>query len=121
MQTPKNNALISMGQDTSQLPNKNNTNTGMAVIAYIVFFVPLLTGDAKKDEFVNFHTKQGLVLFLLMLALNIINLILPALATITSILSLAAFVLLIIGVMNAVKGRKEPLPIIGQFSSMFKF
>ena len=38
-------------------------NTGMAVLAYILFFIPLLT-DAKNDPFVKFHVKQGLVLFL---------------------------------------------------------
>ena len=48
-----------------------NKNTMMAVIAYILFFVPLLTGDAKKDSFVKYHTKQGLVLFLLAVLINI--------------------------------------------------
>ncbi|NIR47464.1 hypothetical protein GWO43_04305, partial [candidate division KSB1 bacterium] len=38
-------------------------NTAMAIIAYIIFFVPLLT-DARDDPFVKYHVKQGLVLFL---------------------------------------------------------
>ena len=46
-------------------PIGGKKNTTMAVIAYIIFFVPLLTGDAQKDAFVKYHVKQGLVLFLL--------------------------------------------------------
>ena len=46
-------------------------NTTMAIIAYIIFFVPLLTGDAKKDSFVKYHVKQGLVLFLLVVLINL--------------------------------------------------
>ncbi|HOE15288.1 MAG TPA: hypothetical protein PLH82_01145 [Candidatus Paceibacterota bacterium] len=38
-------------------------NTGMAILAYILFFIPLLT-DSKKDPFVKYHVKQGLVLFI---------------------------------------------------------
>ena len=97
-------------------------NTGMAVIAYILFFVPLLTGDAKKDEFVKFHTKQGLVLFIVALALGIVFGMVPFLWwTLNWILQLGILVLLIIGIINAVNGKKEPLPIIGKFASYFKF
>jgi len=119
----------------NQVPNTNNPaptpapsapsshqNTAMAVIAYILFFVPLLTGDAKKDEFVKFHTKQGLVLFIASLALGIIFGIVPFLwFTLNWLLQLGILVLLIIGVVNAVNGKKEPLPIIGQFAHYFKF
>jgi len=38
-------------------------NKGMAIIAYILFFIPILTGDHKKSRFVMYHTNQGLVLF----------------------------------------------------------
>lgn len=96
-------------------------NTTMAVVAYILFFIPLLTGDAKKDEFVKYHVKQGLVLFLLCIAINILNMIIPFLFFITYILSLGAFVLFIIGIKNVLSGKKEPLPIVGQFSNLFKF
>ncbi len=112
-----------MDQDTSPQAGGHERNTGMAIIAYILFFVPLLTGDAKKDEFVKYHTKQGLALFLLFLLLNVIDWIMPFYFwwTINWLLSLGALVLLIIGIMNAAGGKKQPLPIIGQFSSMFKF
>lgn len=96
-------------------------NTTMAAVAYILFFIPLLTGDAKKDEFVKYHVKQGLVLFLLCIAINIIDRIIPFLFFITYILNLGTLVLLIIGIKNALSGKKEPLPVIGKFSDLFKF
>jgi uncharacterized membrane protein len=99
------------------------TNTTMAVIAYVLFFVPLLTGDAKKDSFVKYHTKQGLVLFLLVVLLNVIDWILPFYFwwTINWILSVGTLILLIIGISNAVNGKQEPLPLVGKFADIFKF
>ncbi|MFH0815048.1 MAG: hypothetical protein V1902_03185 [Candidatus Falkowbacteria bacterium] len=98
-------------------------NTTMAIIAYILFFIPLLTGDAKKDSFVKYHTKQGLVLFLLVVLLNVVDWIMPFYFwwTINWILSLGTLVLLIVGISNAASGKQEPLPVIGKFSDMFKF
>ena len=101
-------------------------NTTMAVLAYILFFIPLLTGDAKKDEFVKFHTKQGLVLFLTCVVINIVHWFMPyqlywSFGWIFYLLGLGTFVLFIMGIINAVNGKKEPLPVIGGLSSMFKF
>lgn len=100
-----------------------NRNTAMAVIAYIIFFIPLLTGDAKKDPFVNYHVKQGLVLFLLAVAINIVGMILPFYFwwSISWLLSLGILALCIIGIMNAVNGKQVPLPVIGSFAKNFKF
>jgi len=98
-------------------------NTAMAIIAYILFFIPLLTGDAKKDAYVKYHTKQGLVLFLLVILLKIINWIMPFYFwwRISWLLSLGILVLLIIGIANAAGGKKEPLPLIGRYADIFKF
>lgn len=98
-------------------------NTTMAVIAYILFFVPLLTGDAKKDSFVKYHVKQGLVLFLLALLINIVGWAIPFYFwyTISQILGLCVLVLLILGIVNAVNGKEAPLPVIGKFAGVFKF
>ncbi|MFA6131703.1 MAG: DUF4870 domain-containing protein [Patescibacteria group bacterium] len=101
-------------------------NTVMAVLAYILFFVPLLTGDASRDEYVKFHTKQGLVLFLFSVIINVIHWILPyqlywSFSWVFGLLGLATLVLLILGIINAVNGKKTPLPVIGGLASMFKF
>lgn len=91
-------------------------NTGMAIVAYLLFFVPLLT-DAKHDPFVKYHVHQGFVLFLGWIALSIVSSMLPILG----ILHLGLLVLLVIGIMNAMHGKMEPLPLIGQYATHFKF
>ncbi len=98
-------------------------NTAMAIVAYILFFVPLLTGDAKKDPFVKYHVKQGLVLFLFAVLVSIVNMIIPFYFwfTLNWILSLCELILLIVGIINAANGKQEPLPVIGKFADVFKF
>jgi uncharacterized membrane protein len=98
-------------------------NTTMAIIAYIIFFIPFLTGDVKKDSFVKYHAKQGLILFLWVVLLNVIGWIIPFYFwwTISWILSLGTLVLLIVGIANAASGKEQPLPIIGGLAKNFKF
>jgi len=101
-------------------------NTAMAAFSYILFFVPLISGVAKKDEFVKFHAKQGLVLFLVCVAFMIVSNLVPyniywSISWIFSLVNLAIFVIMIIGIANALKGKKEPLPIIGKLADNFKF
>jgi uncharacterized membrane protein len=101
-------------------------NKGMAIIAYILFFVPLLTGDHKKSPFVKFHTNQGTVLFLTWIAWWFVSLILGFVFRgwfLWAIFSLVGFavwvvviVLLVLGIINAVNGKMKPLPVIGKFT-----
>jgi len=101
--------------DLQANPNDATENKTMAIIAYILFFIPLLTGDYKKSYFVKYHTNQGTVLFLANLAAMVVSSILTV-VVIGAIFSLATFVLCIIGILNAVNGRMEPLPVIGKFT-----
>jgi uncharacterized membrane protein len=93
-------------------PNDVAQNKTMAILAYIIFFIPLITGDHKKSPFVKFHTNQGTILFFLEIVITIV-------ATVTcgigSILYIAALVFWIIGIMNVVNGKMKPLPLIGKF------
>jgi len=114
-------------------------NKLMGILSYILWFVPLITGDTKKSPFVKFHANQGLLVFILGIAYSIASAILRAilgaifplrwstalvpvysrgaiysiLSFIISIVSLAILVLAIMGILNAVNGKKKELPIIG--------
>jgi len=101
-------------------------NKGMAVVAYILFFIPLITGDHKKSPFVLFHTNQGTVLFISSITLSIVSSIFVTIlyqlhlrflagiiGLILPLVSIMIFVLFIIGIVNAVNGRMKPLPVIG--------
>lgn len=94
-------------------------NTVMAVIAYVVFFIPLLTLD-KNDQFVKFHIKQGMILFVAWFAAIFASMI-PFIGQILSpVLSLALIVLMVVGIKNACQGLEKPLPFIGKYAASFK-
>jgi len=99
-------------------PNDAEQNKGMAVIAYILFFIPLLTGDHKKSPFVMYHTNQGLVLFLFSIGGSIVSSILMLILigfVLMFVVGIASLVFLIIGIINVLNGRMKPLPLIGKF------
>ncbi|MCR4330613.1 MAG: hypothetical protein NUV49_01900 [Patescibacteria group bacterium] len=100
-----------------QQEQKKEHNTVMAVVAYILFFIPLLT-DAKNDPFVKYHVKQGLVLFIAYVVVMILSWtpIVWSLYGLIMLLNLGLLVLLIIGIMHAVNGEQKPLPFIGKFA-----
>ncbi len=97
-------------------------NTGMALICYIwiLVLVPLLS-EAKNDPFVKYHIKQGLVLLIASIIGGAISGIIPVVGwfVIAPILSIFFFVLMIMGIINAVGGQEKPLPLIGQFGDKF--
>jgi len=109
----------------------------MAILAYILFFIPMIAGAHKTSPFVKFHTNQGLLLFIASVALGVAISIIQAilrvllfnifawglygvLSTILSILWLAPTALLIIGIINAAGGSFKPLPVIGDKITIIK-
>ena len=88
-------------------------NKVMGLLAYILFFIPLLA--AKDSPFARYHANQGLVLFLAAILSSVI-LIIPILGWIIApILSIVITVLAVIGIINALNGKAKELPIIGKF------
>ncbi len=88
-------------------------NKAMGLLAYILFFIPLLA--AKDSPFARYHANQGLVLFLCGLISSVLWII-PILGWIIApILSIVITVLAVIGIINALNGKAKELPIIGKF------
>jgi len=104
----------------------------MAILSYIIFFIPLLMGAHKTSPFVKYHANQGTVLGLSAIAYSILSSILSAVIKVPSsywgitvyhtpawlgavlwIISLAFFALCIMGIINVVNARVKPLPVIG--------
>lgn len=92
-------------------PNDAQKNKFMAIIAYILFFVPLLA--ARNSPFAMYHANQGFILFLVSLASNIVMTIIPFIGILYPLVGIAIVVFLIIGIMNAANGERKPLPWIG--------
>ncbi len=109
-----------MSQNSPQTTGSQK-NTGMAILGYILFFVPLLT-DAKDDPFVKYHVKQGLLLWIIAVAAAVLGVI-PILGWIIAlIVPLVVFVLAILGIINAANGEMKPVPLVGQYAEQwFKF
>lgn len=97
----------------------------MAVLAYlgILVLIPVFTG--KDSEFVRYHSNQGLVLWICELIWWLIRRVVSTavlmaswrwyvLPDALSIASLAFFGLAVMGIINAVNGRKKELPILGK-------
>ncbi|OXM84931.1 DUF4870 domain-containing protein [Paenibacillus rigui] len=96
-------------------PSDVSENKWIAVIAYIVFFLPLLV--AKQSRFAMYHANQGLVLLLFSLASNIVLGLIPVVGWILlPIANLATLVLAIIGIIQAANGQLKPLPVLGKIS-----
>ncbi len=94
-------------------PEDIEKNKVMAVLAYIIFLIPLLA--AKDSKFARFHTNQGLVLFIGAVIASVVAAI-PVIGWIVApILSLAITVLAILGIVNVLNGRAKELPVIGKF------
>lgn len=102
-------------------------NKTMAILAYILFFIPLLTGAHKTSAFAKFHTNQGTVLFITALCysvlygvLSVILAFIPVVGWILiMLLGLVSFVFLafcIVGIVNAANGKMQQLPVIGKFT-----
>lgn len=96
-------------------------NKSMAIIAYILFFIPYLS--AKDSKFAMYHAKQGLGLFLLALAgWFVIRLfwimftwsMLGFLGLLANVWYLGIMALAIVGIINAFQGEAKELPIVGK-------
>lgn len=94
---------------------KEEKNKLMAVVAYLLFFVPLLTED-KNDPFVRYHVRQGLGFLIAAILVSVFGTFVPIIGWLLFFpLQLILFIIWIIGVIHALKGEEKPLPIIGKF------
>ncbi|MBR6658386.1 MAG: DUF4870 domain-containing protein [Oscillospiraceae bacterium] len=94
-----------------------NGNKLLAAISYVWILCIVTILCAKEDAFARYHANQGLVLLIANIAAVIVGFVLgfiPVIGGIISwIISIALFVLMILGIINAVKGEMKPLPFIG--------
>nr|WP_317412163.1 hypothetical protein [uncultured Solibaculum sp.] len=98
----------------------NSNSKLFSVLSYfgILWIIGLVA--APQDSFVRFHVNQGILLFILEIITSLAGFILGLIPVIrwfgglvTGALGIFAFVLFIMGIVNAVKGRMKPLPLIG--------
>jgi uncharacterized membrane protein len=109
------------GSADTEIPDPADVdkNKIFAVLAYLglLFLVPLLA--APQSKFARYHTNQGVVLFLATVVCCVGGAILSFIpfvgCIIWPVVMGGAFVLMIMGIINAAGGHCKPLPLIGQF------
>lgn len=91
-------------------------NKVMGILAYVLFFVPLLA--APKSPFAKYHANQGLLLLILAIAVNVIGGIVPVVGwfLILPAGTIVVLVLFVMGIINASNGVMKPLPLIGNYT-----
>lgn len=75
----------------------------------------------EQNEFVQFHAKQGLALFIVEVATTFFGFVPFFGWFIAPLLWLLWIVLAIIGIVNAVGGHKKTLPVVGGLAEKFNF
>ncbi len=83
----------------------------------ILVLIPLLMVKKQdRDEFLQFHIKQGVGLCLTSVAVSIIKgLIGGTLGTILGLVNIALLVLLVIGLLNVSRKKLAKLPVVGDW------
>lgn len=94
-----------------------------AILSYILIGIIWYFVDEKmkKNEFVKYHVKQGLVLLIVAIIFSAIASIPFIGFAIGWILWLIEVVLMIIGMINAANNQEKELPVIGKFAEKFSF
>ncbi|MDD5634703.1 MAG: hypothetical protein PHW46_05465 [Candidatus Omnitrophica bacterium] len=97
-----------------------STDNMYAILAYlwILCLVPLLM--KKDNEFIKFHSKQGLMLFIIEIGVSVVGII-PLLGAIVYILGfLVCGILSLIGIVQVLMGNKWKIPMLGDWAEQIK-
>lgn len=95
-------------------PEDIEKNKVMAALAYILFFLPLIS--CPDSPFGKFHANQGLILLITGFAGSIILGLIPIIGWILlPFFSLTVFIFAIIGLVGALNGKDKELPIVGKY------
>lgn len=93
-------------------PEEIQQGKTMAIVAYLIFFIPLLMEDMRKNKFVMFHTEQSILIVILYVLVSIVGTLTCGVGMVLYILCI---VLQVIGIINAANGEVKLLPVIGQY------
>lgn len=96
-------------------------NKLMAAISYVSVLCLVGLFGKKDSPYVQFHAKQGFVLFVAEVILMFVWVI-PLLGWLVGFFGwILTLVLAIMGIMNALGGKKTELPVLGQFAKNVNF
>lgn len=88
------------------------------VVGLIWYF---LDDNMKKDSFVKYHVKQGLVLLISVITLQVLLSLMTFLTIVWMLMGLFLLVIGLIGVVYALEHKEKPMPLIGKYAKNFTF
>lgn len=83
-----------------------------AIISYFAVLLFLSYGFIRNDEFIKYHLKQGIVMFVLAM-LIVFTFWIPVAGWVCL---MAYLVIWFTGVINALTGKCEPVPVVGKIA-----
>jgi uncharacterized membrane protein len=113
------------GAPAAASASADDNTTLMGILAYLgpLVIVPYLM--AKDNAFVQFHVKQGFVLFGIELAIYVVSGFIffsaMMLYPILSLLNLGCIILSIIGIVYVVQRKQDLLPVVGPLAKHVPF
>lgn len=106
-------------------------NKTLSIVSYISIIGWLISYFSYKDKtpkstLVNYHLKQSLGVAVLgilySIVINVVAMIVPSIAGILSLASIAILVLWVFGIINAANEAEKPVPLVGSlFVDKFNF
>jgi uncharacterized membrane protein len=94
----------------------------LGVLLPLIGFIIVYAVD-KKDKYAMYYAKQGLVLFILLIIVEIANLILNMIPfvgwVIERVLWVCWIVLWIIGIVYSLSGKEKDIPVAGEYARKF--
>ena len=103
-------------------PEDIQKNKGMAVLSYLGILVLIPLFAAKRSPYARYHCNQGLILSIAELILTValsfmtrIRYIGWTFYPVSGAVGVVGIILMIIGIVNASKGRAKELPLLGDF------
>jgi uncharacterized membrane protein len=97
-------------------PEDIESGKTMALVSYLIFWLPFVIEESRNNKFVMYHTQQSLVL---VIAYAIAGVVAVITCGIGLILFVPILVFQIIGIVNAIQGEVKPLPLVGQLAQKF--
>ncbi len=100
--------------------DKIDTQKVLAALSYFYFFSFIILMLADEDDFLEFHARLGLAVFVMALGVWFVGWLSP-LRSISNIGQLAIIAVMVFGAWQALLGRKTRIPIASQIADRFFF
>lgn len=105
-----------MAEAKSTLGLKKETLAAIAALFSPSIIVPVIIFLLEKDKFVRFYAAQGIVLFVLSIALSKVLVITLILALLGGLVWLAWFILWLLTIYKAWQGEEWEVPVVGKLT-----